>query len=114
MTREETLKHFKTWCQQTLGNNCSDKDLHMANNIIALLEPESTEWQHDHEILKAYSDGANEMLDKIRSEVEDINPWTLAFAPSKDHDIRPQIVTNVKNYVLEIIDKYREEREEKE
>ena len=40
MTREETLKHFKTWCQQTLGNNCSDEDLHMANNIIALLEQE--------------------------------------------------------------------------
>ena len=43
MTREETLKHFKTWCQQTLGNNCSDKDLHMANNIIALLEQQPCE-----------------------------------------------------------------------
>lgn len=49
-------------------------------------------------------------IKKIRAEVESINPWTLAFAPAKDRDIRPQIVTNVKNHVLEIIDKYREEK----
>ena len=31
-------------------------------------EPKS-EWEHDHEILKAYSDGVNEVLDKIKSEI---------------------------------------------
>lgn len=46
-------------------------------------------------------------IEKIRTEVESINPWTLAYAPSKDRDIRPQIVSNVKNHVLEIIDKYK-------
>lgn len=30
-----------------------------------------SEWQHDHEILKAYSDGANEVLDKIRDEIRE-------------------------------------------
>lgn len=28
-----------------------------------------SEWQQDHEILKAYSDGANEVLDNIRAEI---------------------------------------------
>ena len=78
-------------------------------NYIPPVKPqEPTEWQQDHEILKAYSDGANEMLDKIRSEVEDINPWAIRYAPLEDGDTRPKIVTNVKSHVLEIIDKYRE------
>ena len=33
-----------------------------------LQEPKS-EWQQDHEILKAYSDGASAVLDKIRAEI---------------------------------------------
>lgn len=35
-----------------------------------LQEPKS-EWQQDHEILKAYSDGANDVLDKIRDEIRE-------------------------------------------
>ena len=30
-----------------------------------------SEWQQDHEILKAYSDGANDVLDKIRDEIRE-------------------------------------------
>lgn len=30
-----------------------------------------SEWQKDHEILKAYSDGASAVLDKIRAEIEE-------------------------------------------
>ena len=33
-------------------------------------EPKS-EWQHDHEILKAYSDGASEVIDKIRDDIRE-------------------------------------------
>lgn len=40
MTREETKKHFKLWCQLYIGNNASDEDYHMFNNIMALLEQE--------------------------------------------------------------------------
>ena len=46
-------------------------------------------------------------IEKIRAEVEAINPWALRYAPTEDRDIRPQIVDNVKSHVLEIIDKYR-------
>ncbi len=42
MNREETKKHFKSWCQGHIGNNGSDKDYHMFNNIMALLEQEPT------------------------------------------------------------------------
>lgn len=38
MTREETKKHFKSWCQGHIGNNASFEDYHMFNNIMALLE----------------------------------------------------------------------------
>ena len=40
MTREETKKRFKSWCQEHIGNNASDEDYHMFNNIMALLEQE--------------------------------------------------------------------------
>ena len=30
-----------------------------------------SEWEHDHEILKAYSDGASAVLDKIRDEIRE-------------------------------------------
>jgi len=32
--------------------------------------PNKSEWQQDHEILKAYSDGANDVIDKIKAEIE--------------------------------------------
>lgn len=40
MTREETKKHFQSWCQGYIGNNASDEDYRMFNNIMALLEQE--------------------------------------------------------------------------
>ena len=58
---------------------------------------------------KLVQDRINEVLDKIRAEVESINPWALEYAPTEDKDIRPQIVDNVKSHVLEIIDKYKED-----
>ena len=48
-------------------------------------------------------------VERIRAEVEDINPWALAFAPSEYKDTRPKIVARVISHVLEIIDKYKED-----
>lgn len=58
---------------------------------------------------KVISDRINEVLNKIQVEVEKINPWALRYAPTYDKNIRPQIVSNVKEHVLEIIDKYKED-----
>lgn len=38
-------------------------------DTIALEQEPKSEWEQDHEILKAYSDGANEVIDKIKAEI---------------------------------------------
>lgn len=58
-----------------------------------------SEWQKDHEILKAYSDGANEVLDKIRAEID-----TYLEIEGFGSEYR--------NDVKKIIDKYKAESEE--
>lgn len=63
-------------------------------------EPKS-EWEQDHEILKAYSDGANEVLDKIRAE---INTMSCAVTSMKE------IYVN-RDKVINILDKYKGESE---
>ena len=63
-------------------------------------EPKS-EWEHDHEILKAYSDGANEVIDKIRA---DINIMPCAITSMKE------IYVN-RDKVINILDKYKAESE---
>lgn len=60
--------------------------------IKALKQEQKSEWEHDNEILKAHSEGAREILDIIRAEIEQ-EPYVS------------------KMEVLEIIDKYKEEKE---
>ena len=62
-----------------------------------------SEWGRDHEILKAYSDGANEILDKIRAEIEQERSFQRAI---DEYDI----ATGLRK-ALEIIDKYKAESE---
>lgn len=69
----------------------------------ALEQEPKSEWEYDHAILKAYSDGANEALDRVRAEIEqgycEVN---------NDYD-------HGRNYGLymatQIIDKYKEGEE---
>ena len=61
---------------------------------------------------RGYFDGKSDVLEQIRAEIEDINPWAIRYAPLEDGDTRPKIVANVKNHVIEIIDKYRVGSEE--
>ena len=103
MTREETKKRFQSWCQGYIGNNASDEDYQMFNNIMALLEQKpKSEWQHDHEILKAHSDGANDVLDKIRAEIDGLTYYWC--------EVNPRTVIDD---VIDIIDKYKAESEDK-
>lgn len=71
-------------------------------------EPKS-EWEHNHEILKAYSDGVNEVLDKIRAEI-----WDLQYGEeekSMTDENRADAYNNAIKQVIEIIDKYKGESE---
>ena len=79
----------------------ADKD---ERNLTLNQEPRS-EWEHDHEILKAYSDGANEVLDKIRAEIEAKSCITVG----RENDGAITL-----HDVFEIIDKYKAEIEPQE
>jgi hypothetical protein len=73
------------------------------------LEKDS-EWQHDHAILKAYSDGANEVLDKIRAEIKtkyDSIPW-------RNNDYDDGWVEALEWVFDDVIGKYKSESEDKE
>ena len=52
---------------------CTCQSIGMALAKLELLEKQmqepKSEWEHDHEILMAYSDGANAVLDMIRAEI---------------------------------------------
>ena len=63
-----------------------------------------SEWEHDHEILKAYSDGASAVLDKIRAEIES----KYESIPETFHHYETGF-TDALEWVLSIIDKYKEE-----
>lgn len=83
------------------------KDLYNGIDELPSVTPQEarTEWEQDHEILKAYSDGANEVINKLRAEIKhfmyDVNP------SSSESDY-------VCNYILQIIDKYKRESENEE
>jgi len=93
MTKEEAIAYIKR-ADVTVGREIKTKTAEALEMAIKALEQEpKSEWEHDHEILKAYSDGANDILDKIRAEIEQ-EPYVS------------------KMEVLEIIDKYKAESEE--
>ena len=79
----------------------------IAENILTKLpsvtpqEPKS-EWQKDHEILKAYSDGINEALDKLRAEIAKIY----------EREGSSFDCLNALDELKEFIDKYKSESEE--
>jgi hypothetical protein len=77
-----------------------------------------SEWEQDHDILKAYSDGANEVLDKIRAEIAEYGSIMVAYAITEDiktdkgiQKLVGDILHQAKEEVLEIIDKYKGESE---
>lgn len=89
-------------CINGIAGNCVQiKPIKDLPSVKLEQEPKS-EWQQDHKILKAYSDGANEVLNKIRAEIE------------KEIVTRnPDYETMWKNLglrmALKVIDKYKED-----
>jgi hypothetical protein len=65
-----------------------------------VIEPKS-EWQQDHEILKAYSDGANDVLDEIKADIEQ------EYKVESEHPYGQGL-----SRALEIIDRYKSEGSE--
>lgn len=71
MNKESSIKQLKRIKQDmTHADDVNALDFAIRYMEDKALEQKPTEWQKDHEILKAYSDGANEVLEKIRAEIE--------------------------------------------
>lgn len=105
MTREEAIDLLDNLIGMVEDNHNSNYDTALQMAIKALEQEPKSEWQHDHEILKAYSDGANEMLDKVRAEIGSL-PKIYPFV---NH-----IYTYIKTSdCMQIIDNYRSESEGK-
>ena len=72
-----------------------------------VLEQEPTEWQKDHEILKAYSDGADDVLDKVRVEIG--KSKTKHEMQLAENDTKGKLlISDIYCDIVNIIDKYRE------
>ena len=81
--------------------------------------PKKSEWQQDHEILKAYSNGANDMLDKIKAEMANhLQTMDICNVEKANGVIVQSELTNRKvvlyDTVLHIIDEYKAEGSDQE
>ena len=106
MTKEEAIKILKELAgyEKTMdliqNYSVSVQDaLYMA--IKALDQKPKSEWQQDHEILKAYSDGANDVLDEIKADIEQ------EYKVESEHPYGQGL-----SRALEIIDRYKSEGNE--
>lgn len=93
--KEQTISNLRKL--KSFHNGSYGADIDRA--IKALEQEPKSEWQHDHEILKAYSDGASAVLDKIKAEIDEqydrVHPYDISCAEGLE-------------MALNIIDKYRE------
>ena len=107
---EEAIEDFEVIRKDL--SYCSCQNIGMALAKLELLEKQGckfielqSEWQKDHEILKAYSDGANAVLDMIRAEIDEqydrVHPYDISCAEGLE-------------MALNIVDKYKAESEDKE
>ena len=78
---------------------CTCQNIGMALAKLELLEKQmqepKSEWEHDHEILKAYSDGANEVLESIKYLIEQYEHY-LELLDADMKDGSATIVTKTK------------------
>ena len=114
---EEAIEDFETirgkliYCQhQSIGMALAKLEL-LEKQGCKVIDPSGSsskkpksEWQQDHEILKAHSDGANKVLDIIKAEIES----KYESIPDTFHHYETGF-TDALEWVLSIIDKYKEE-----
>lgn len=107
MTNKKTIEIMQD--MKNHAERTDDKELMDAcDNAIKVLErQEKTEYEHDHDVIKAYNNGQAYILDKIRTEIEDI-PNNPSTKPVGTYDY-VMGATNERRIILEIIDKYRGE-----
>lgn len=117
MTREEAVVVLKAFMENPLFSdvhkvafNIAIHDIKQRHDwdINKLMLVPKTEWEHDHEILKAYSDGVNEILDKLRAEIKN----KIIKKPNLDFKTWERERNEAFLEVLDILDKYKTESED--
>lgn len=115
ISREKTLTvldaeawEYLDYIRKDIGGNMDCHISIFADNVRERIKelPSATpqsEWEHDHDVLKAHSDGVNEVLDKIRHEIA----LEARISQSKKE-------TEGLDMALEIIDKYKAEGSDNE
>lgn len=101
ISRQAVLDIIMPYCKDDDGSVENTGDLRNALDDIESLPPvtpkEKSEYEHDHEAVKAYNDGQAYILDKIRAEIE--NDWQFKNFPRSPWSCGLR-------RALEIIDKY--------
>lgn len=109
ISRQAVLKIIDGWYEQNRDTD-NIEDLIVLITYMDSVNPQKpkSECEHDHEILKAYSDGANAVLDNVRAEIES----KYESIPDTFHDYETGF-TDALEWVLSIIDKYKAEGSDK-
>lgn len=109
ISRQAVLKIIDGWYDNNRDTE-NIEDLIVLITYMCSVNPQKpkSEWQQDHEILKAYSDGANDVLDKIRAEID------VARFLDKDKKLFKNANASGLEVAMDIIDKYRAEGSDKE
>ena len=111
MDREEAIERLKTMRWEHATNPCPDRTaFDMA--ISALEQKPKSEWQQDHEILKAYSDGASAVLESLIEQYEhylelldaDMKDGSATIVTKTKYAVYTEVVEQLKE-VLESEDK---------
>jgi hypothetical protein len=115
MTREEKINTLKAIIQE-----CEDYQWERKETLFEIIkdleQEQKSEWEHDHEILKAYADGANNVLDKIRAEIETKYGQCDICEYFEDYDYEENDISEYRPIgdiadILQMIDKYKTESE---
>lgn len=97
MNREEAIEELKTR-YLTMSQRLNKEELHKANKAIdmaitALSQEQQSEWERDHEILKAYADG-QESMEGDKRNIEEIAEVMKCDA---DADTKCRMISNILN-----------------
>lgn len=97
MNREEAIEELKTR-YLTMSQRLDKEELHKANKAIdmaikALSQEQQSEWERDHEILKAYADG-QESMEGDKRNIEEIAEVMKCDA---DADTKCRMISNILN-----------------
>lgn len=112
ISREELMVILSDYYDTTPEYRSMLKEIASLSSITLTLQEPKSDWEQDHAILKAHSDGANEVLDKIRAEIEDLIDCPYDKCKGSDCIFCLQDECTVRGYrLMEILNKYNVETE---